>query len=68
MIHGKWLIKCKPNKSKYLDPDLSQVGNGVCNPDLDILECNYDGMDCPTTSTSTTTTTTRTSCPDWTKV
>ena len=48
--------------------DSSLVGNGECNENLNILQCDYDGGDCPTTSTSTTSTTTRTTCPDWTKV
>ena len=49
-------------------PDPILVGNGVCNEVTNIKECDFDGMDCPTTTTTTTTTTTRTTCHDWTKV
>ena len=51
-------------------PNCSQptlVGNGVCNSELDIPECDFDGNDCATTTTSTSTSTI-TTCPDWSKV
>ena len=51
-------------------PNCSQptlVGNGVCNLELDIPECDFDGNDCATTTTSTSTSTI-TTCPDWSKV
>lgn len=34
------------------------VGNGECNQELNIPECNFDGNDCPTTVTTTTSTST----------
>ena len=56
------LIEKLPNCSQ---PTL--VGNGVCNLELDIPECDFDGNDCATTITSTSTSTI-TTCPDWSKV
>ena len=56
------LIEKLPNCSQ---PTL--VGNGVCNLELDIPECDFDGNDCATTTTSTSTSTI-TTCPDWSKV
>ena len=56
------LIEKLPNCSQ---PTL--VGNGVCNLELDIPECDFDGNDCATT-TSSTSTSTITTCPDWSKV
>ena len=43
------------------------VGNGVCNIELNIVECDFDGNDCAT-ATSSTSTSTITTCPDWSKV
>ena len=43
------------------------VGNGVCNIELNIAECDFDGNDCAT-ATSSTSTSTITTCPDWSKV
>ena len=56
------LIEKLPNCSQ---PTL--VGNGVCNLELDIPECDFDGNDCATTISSTSTSTI-TTCPDWSKV
>ena len=50
-----------PNCTK---PNL--VGNGICDPDLNIIECDFDGNDCAMTTTSTSTSTI-TTCPDWSK-
>ena len=49
-------------------PNPNLIGNGECNPELDIEECEYDGEDCVTTTTSTTIVTQGTPCPDWTLV
>ena len=46
-------------------PNPNLIGNGECNPELDIEECEYDGQDCVTTTTSTTIVTQGTPCPDW---
>ena len=46
-------------------PNPNLIGNGECNPELDIEECQYDGEDCVTTTTTTTVVTQGTPCPDW---
>ena len=32
--------------SRSLCPDFSSVSNGLCNPENNVLTCNYDGGDC----------------------
>ena len=46
-------------------PNPNLIGNGECNPELDIAECQFDGEDCVTTTSTTTQSTQSTPCPDW---